>query len=682
MPDVRSKKPIQRKKGLSKKKPARKKAAAKKATKKKPPTKKVTKKRSGKKRPAKKRPAKKRPAKKRPAKKRPRRREPRSRRPRRPRPPRHSRWDERRLCLRRILGLAHRHAAWVRNHEPAEPVTFADGITSVNTGQVCTGQTIVIRGSGFGATQPANISLLLHAEDGCREVDVQPANWSDTEIRVAAPDWARAGCIGFLDKDAQDQHRAFGERLRAHGSAMARTLSSCGVRRSPSTPRAVGDRTPCAPCTGSNYLRVGMPVIRSFRLNARTEALALPTENLRLTWEVENADTFRIRRIGAGGPALDVTDPAGASLDLGPSGAAFLAEHRYRLSASNACGAVQAEVIVKVAVEPKIRITGVEITQGIQHFNRTGAADNSVECAAGKNTVVRLYVETDIAGFNNDQIPEAIGELQIMPAGRGYWDPYIAASNNPVVVRPPGTTDRADESHTFNFLIPASRVSGTLHFAFRVTVPDFGGRSGGASRNDPGDSKAFSNIKTLEVVCVRYTWNGNTPSLADVQGEVLTIRPLMPVADIDFWVPQPEDRVVTTPYNLGTDDGIFDAFDDLEDLADEYEDNGEYWVAMSVDFNRGVAWDRRQICYVGNRIKTSHELGHAHKLNHVDIGGAAEPYDDHADGAKVLDVPFDSAAMDVPADPNSGAGINDLMGYGSRRWISHITWIRILAKRQ
>ncbi len=610
----------------------------------------------------------------------PRGRKPRPGRPPRRRPPRHPRRADRRLCLRRILGLANRFAQWARDHKPAEPVTHADGITSVSSGQICTGQTIVISGNGFGATPPAHISLLLPSEDGCREVDVPSSTWSDTEIRVVAPDWARAGCIGFLDKDAQERHNSYRRGLRARSDAMAKTLSNCGVRRSVSM-RPRRDRTPCPPCTGSNYLRVGVPVIRRFLLNHRAVALALPTENLTLTWEVDNADTIRIRRVGAAGPAVDVTNPAGTSLNLGSSGATGLAEHRYRLAATNACGSVEADVVVKVAVEPRIRITGFEVTQGIQHFGRTGKTDNSVDCAVGKSTVLRLYAETDIAGFNNDQIPGAVGELHMMPAGRGYWDPYIPASNNPVVVRAPGNIDRADESHTFNFMIPASRVTGELRFAFRVSVPDFGGRSGAFGR-DVGDSKSFINIKTLDVVCVRYTWNGSTPSLADVRGEVLSIRPLMPVSDVRFWIPQPEDEVVTTPHNLGTDDGLFDAFDDLEDLADEYEDNGEYWVAMSAGFNRGVGWDRRQICYVGNRIKTSHELGHAHKLNHVDIGGAADPYDDHDDGAKVLDIPFDSSAMDVPADPNAGTGINDLMGYGNPRWSSSITWGRIFAKRQ
>jgi hypothetical protein len=399
-----------------------------------------------------------------------------------------------------------------------------------------------------------------------------------------------------------------------------------------------------------------------------------------------------IQRVGWSGPYVNLTNPVDNSVSLGPSGVNHLAVHTYRCTATNGCGSVSADVVARISVEPVLRILGYEITQGIQHYNRAGHTDNSVELVSGKDTVIRLYAEADIGTFNNGRIPDVTATMGFMPVGQGYWEPDRDADNNPITLLQPGDLDPTDATHTFNFLLRSWEVSGTLRFRFDVQVADFGGRTASVSRSQSGDRKSFTSVKELKVVRVRYNWNGSTPSVGDFNGEVISIRPITPVSAISFWVPEAEDQVIDTPHNLDTDDGLNDALDDLDELADEYEDNGEYWIGMSTDFNRGMAMtgQRRQICYVGNRMKTSHELGHATGLNHIETGSAAGPYDSHDDGGLVLDIPFDSSTMDAPLDPSMDVGIADMMGYpiewidaagnthSSPRWISAQTWGRYL----
>lgn len=295
-----------------------------------------------------------------------------------------------------------------------------------------------------------------------------------------------------------------------------------------------------------------------------------------------------------------------------------------------------------------------------------------------------MYCRSDIGGFAGGEIPNVSAEMGIMPVGRAYWDPGRPAQNGAITIRAAGRLERSNADHTFNFVIPGAEAVGALLLRFRVDVTNFGNRSYSAYRTNLADVATFIPVRTIDVLRVRYNWNGNTPSVAAFNNTVRNARALYPIARVVFSMPQPGDQVIATPHDLSNDDGLQDAFDDLEDLADEYRDNGEYWVAMSEDFNRGRGWDRRQICYVGDRLKMAHELGHAHKLNHVNAGGAESPFDAHDDGGMVLDVPFDVPNMVVPVDPAATGGFNDIMGYpggSSGRWVSHVTWTRMLARR-
>ena len=70
-------------------------------------------------------------------------------------------------------------------------------------------------------------------------------------------------------------------------------------------------------------------------------------------------------------------------------------------------------ITADVAPLPNVKIEGIEVTQGIQTFWRTGVTDNTVSTVAGKDTIVRVYVLADVGGFNNGQVPRIWGTLSV-----------------------------------------------------------------------------------------------------------------------------------------------------------------------------------------------------------------------------------------------------------------------------
>jgi len=110
-----------------------------------------------------------------------------------------------------------------------------------------------------------------------------------------------------------------------------------------------------------------------------------------------------------------------------------------------------------------LSIAGVEATQAIQFFNFNGQAsgvsgdNNTVPMVAGKDTILRVYVETTASpGFPT---PTSVsGKVyQISPL------PALTPINGPIPAVPSTSIDRGNANHTLNFRIPAQSagVAGT-----------------------------------------------------------------------------------------------------------------------------------------------------------------------------------------------------------------------------
>lgn len=617
-------------------------------------------------------------------------------------------------------------------------VVHSDGIESLDPVVGCSGDLLRIIGRGFDNLRPGpdNRNQRVTLRVGGRYVPMEEKLWSDTEIQVELPENIQTSNVGFVDLFFLQMYARmqglmskyleksdFPFEIPCDPLRITHIANYTIAYGAPSTFYSVllgGEYLPIPepPSNGNNHLQAGRPIIDAFHINEAESATIQSAKPVILEWFVVNAKSIKVQRISSHGPDIDLheLDPDYQHYhqhDLGPTGLTDPHTIRYRLIAESYCGGSEvAEVAALISVPAQVAITGCEFTQAIQHYGRTGKTDNSVPLIANKDTVIRLYTES-LTGATRTGVSADLSFRN----NNGAWSGWLAARNNPIDVLQPGAINRVQTDHTFNFLIPSrSADAGSLEVRFRLNTP-----SGVQTQTtndeypDPYDLIFLHPIPPLNIFRVRYNWSGNTPSEDDFNVRARSVRAMSPVADIVFWEPIAAHQIIRTPHALNTDDGLEAALADLDAVADEYVDNGEYWIAMSTDPNRGISYidGRRHICYVGDptdpadwlfaRTKATHELGHSLGLYHINIGGAPDDWDHHDDAGLVLDIPFDSENMIVPVDtfdmstpldPSINRGIADVMGYSikwieanptpppvirerrSPRWTSAQTWTR------
>jgi hypothetical protein len=259
----------------------------------------------------------------------------------------------------------------------------ANGITAIDPLRACPGDMVVIRGTGFGESPPANTSVRFPTADGgC--VDVQPTpmpgndGWNDSAISVTVPLFAGAGCVGFLVTDGQApasgviSHSDLVATAGMYQSVLGDIFGPTGVAfgqvvvdvvaRTPTEPAL-----PCPPCLPAgpdgrvpNYFWGGAPIVRTFDIEQvapsdtvppRFEIDVVPGAHVILHWAVEGADEIRIDGGADAGlpwgtapvPLPRIVGPLLASGQAGPftlrNGSEFGWSGTYTLVASNRCGA-------------------------------------------------------------------------------------------------------------------------------------------------------------------------------------------------------------------------------------------------------------------------------------------------------------------------------------------------------
>jgi hypothetical protein len=402
---------------------------------------------------------------------------------------------------------------------PPRTHAWADTIDSIEfPGTPCAGQTMIVHGHGFGNWQTPNVALVMHVGGSCAEIDVAPANWTDTRITVTLPDGVRSGTVGFYDPVFQEAER---ERYNSEAMQFNRaaremvTASKCAgapLLIDP-VPLSGGRAVPCAPETPFNVVRAGLPIVHSFTISTEFESgpeiVADPVDVLILRWDVENADTIMLERLpaGSGGPQFagsnTLMNPPGSSYELGPAMHTVPVQFGYRLSAQNVCGFDSAQVWVFGSKRPRLAIQRIEVTQGVQIVDEDnplgedpdGEEPLKVPLVEGKHTVVRVHITHGLDGFWEDQVEGVSGSIQVVSSGvfQGAFDPVNGVDADPpdppmpdpeasiTVVAEPDPTNTDD---TLNFLLPASICEGTLEIRASATVENFGAPTGGRGFNE------------------------------------------------------------------------------------------------------------------------------------------------------------------------------------------------------
>ena len=421
-------------------------------------------------------------------------------------------------------------------------------ISSISPSRACPGTVITLTGSNFGTT-PGRVSFPSGAFS---RVNATPINWSDNQIIVEVPTNAICG------------------ELRIH--VPEKTVIVCGkaidlLRPGSSNVTFDGGRT---------------TILRFYQSGTNPGNCVSPGSSFRANWQVCNATQLRLRVVNSGGTVVLDTSPSVST------NSRIISVPNYtrrtvltcELEASGPCGTDTSSFRVEVNVVPAISVDGVEFTQGIQRFWRTGITPNSIPTISGKDTIARVYVDCDRQGFESDQI-RVTGEMRI--GGRTFMPINGITPNNPggsnpfITARPSANINRQTTNHTLNFRIPAALSSGSRSIRFNL----FADRVCGVQATTSFDTaRNWVNNEALAVRFVRIVDASQSPP-----------TPAPTVAQCRFTVNRAFDLIPSPPTNIGpartaiwgTTRDFTNSDDELEDLLRDLNGNhnGNIWEVFT-----------------------------------------------------------------------------------------------------
>ncbi len=582
---------------------------------------------------------------------------------------------------------------------PALPV-WTTGITSVSISGPCAGSTITIRGSGFGATQPANTVLLLPTLDGCR--GVTPTFWSDTRIEAILPVRVSSGPVGFGDGAYIAAYNAWSARMNALEAELAR------LKCRPRQIRLVPPFGQCPPSSAINVITAGTPEIVAFTANYQTVHVLEHNQPLTLRWTVKNAITVRLDRTSPSGTLFGssttlVPAPGQTDFAFGPQNHGAPGEWVYQITATGACGPPLTQTVTVVtAKQPALKVTQTQITQSIQ------TPDHSVKLVAYKPTVLRVLVTNGLGTWGAGNVPGVIGRVRMLRSGN--WSPWIdAAPDVHPMTATPGTSITVpmfpslnNTNDTLNFILPADWTWGTVSYQVEVLVNFFGARpafKGFSERVVKGTvSVTYETRRTLQFRYIRVSWNGvAAPSDAICQDTLASAVPLLPTPSAGI-APVPGQGVHnrSSATQEQEDEQRREMLDDFEDEkncsawesawewlgADCPDDDGSIWVLIPGTMRRGEAFAiPSNVCYTppSDGPYAAHEISHCLNQQHVrlarpgsELPEGGDPPSAWPNSAALTDVPFDSRGQQTGSTTKpralslAGNGVRDIMTYWFR----------------
>jgi hypothetical protein len=457
------------------------------------------------------------------------------------------------------------------------------------------------------------------------------------------------------------------------------------------------------------------PRIEFFLANGLSELYVEPGVPLVLSWRTYRAGTTRINRISAAGPFVQVQNPPGNTLDIGPFTESRPVDALYELVATNFYGTVRAEVKVHLRRIPELRIIGIEIIQSIQNFfpdNRLNLPyiggiisipvppewSNNIRLVSKKRTIVRVYVDSGIRdGFDNGGGPNTqayvYGSVRLLAPGR---DRIVYPINTPrtIIARPSEWIVRQNLAHTLNFELDWRDPWGWIILYVDVWVrrpysePIPTGRISRTFERIQFQNRRHRIVVRILVRDSRYNILPE-PTPWDFELSLGGARARFPIANDGFILHiAPGFEVISTSRDLNTRDGWEDLLDDLDDISDDFEDWDQIWAALVPNSSgyaaNGIAdagfeawywWDSypRMIAQRGLIGTFSHEMGHTFGLGHSPCPKPGEPGAPGNIDFRLLDSgKTDVLGIDVGLRQLFFPGGGDLMSYcdGNNRWPS------------
>ena len=187
---------------------------------------------------------------------------------------------------------------------------------------------------------------------------------------------------------------------------------------------------------------------------------------------------------------------------------------------------------------PDLEITGVEVTQAIQHFGSALGPDNSLPLIAGKTTLVRVYLDSGIdPSEGGGTVPGVTGTLTLDSG-------FSTGPTAPVTAKPIAQVDRNQIADTLNFAIPPAQATGKVTLLVQATV-------GGSVSNPVELTLDFSPSPQLNILMVRVrSGSMGPPSTTDYFTAVNRLPLIYPIADtgaIRYWTVPGSEVFTNTP---------------------------------------------------------------------------------------------------------------------------------------
>jgi hypothetical protein len=534
-------------------------------------------------------------------------------------------------------------------------------IVSISNPGACAGETVTIRGHGFGPTgrvyfpspEANDPALALGGGSGRVLSGVSATRWTDTEIDVVVPPWATAGELHLNAytrlRDpclSVDVYRLGNTILFQGGLAAVFEVSIAGVKVDLDS-KTVHNLTP------------GDAVALTWRATAGPSV----TVDIQLRDE-STPPTSLWSRNGLPGGFAGTVLPVPATVTQPRRGALVFTAH-------SDCGAIKPLIVpVYLSVKPQLSITFVEVTQGVQVDLGEVLAGRAMPTVALKDTAVRVHMNCDRGGWSNNWLDRITGSLTVNgavlhPTNVGFA--AIVGQSNP---------NRTND--TLNFTIPAAWLTpGTHTLTVRVVCDDPSGKVV-AGRVIQWTWVSKTPIRVRALYMALY---GSDDFMLEYARRALDYLPT-PLTDIGIAAP----RWYSHTYNLFTEDGWEDLLDDVEDAWDDADEaSGVRWLGIIPASERhpDIALAEQglsgtpsiAVLAIGDRPEVgAHELGHSLGLHHIDLpaGEVDGPFDPADNDGHLRRPPFDvrdSVAIPLPA--------GDLMTYLTPVRPGISTWMRL-----
>jgi len=343
-------------------------------------------------------------------------------------------------------------------------------------------------------------------------------------------------------------------------------------------------------------------------------------------------------------------------------------------------------------IPSNLSITGVEYNQATQFFRSqldpaTARPDNSISLIAGKNTVLRVFVDTQ-TDPSRPTIARIVGLLEIRLPGSATWNPLVRL-NGPISPLRDSAIRRRNSNDTLNFLLPGAFSSGNVDYRVRVFDPDHQAQPGYISARVQGTLQ-FTRVAPLRVrgVGVHYTGQGldiPAPDIAALRSTLSFVQKNYPVGQvfisgfdvIDY------DGDFTDMSGDGCGSGWGGLLDRLREMQGDSDDIYYGLIPAAVPRGSGGCGGgdgRVAAGPVGRGPTAAQEIAHAFGRDHAPCPPAGQP--DSPDNIDTNYPTYDALpsgsigefGIDDSGTVQDSASTSDFMSYCSPWWVSPYTY--------